>query len=244
MGPGHVHLCGNPAKMNEINFIAKKYSLYVIEDAAQAVGAELDNKRVGSFGVAAAFSLHPLKNLNVWGDGGVIATDSKKLKEKIMLLRNHGKDGNIFKIFGYNSRLDSIQAVVAAYLLKGLHRVINKRIKNANYYDNKLSVLSPSVMIPQKEKNIKHTFSFYFIRAKNRDQLKKYLLKKGIETEVHYSVPIHLTPAAKHLGYKKGSFPVAEKLANEILTLPVHEYLSRKEMQYVVKNIKEFYKLT
>ncbi len=236
-----VHLTGNPARMDEVLAIAARHKLFVLEDAAQAVGARYRGKMVGSFGTAGAFSLHPLKNLNVWGDGGVITTNDRKLYDRVMRLRNHGKEKKVFKEFGYNSRLDSVQALIASELLKGLYSVIKQRRKNAEYYDRELASLAGLVHIPIRTEPSGHTFSFYMIRAQKRDALKKYLTRRGIETLIHYATPIHLTPAAKHLGYRKGSFPIAERHAKTILTLPAHEYLTQEDLQYIVRSIKEFY---
>ncbi len=238
-----VHLTGNPADMKEINRIAKKYGLYVIEDACQAINASIDdNMKVGSFGDMAAFSLHPLKNLNTCGDGGVITTNSKKYYEQLLLYRNHGLvNRNEAIIFAYNSRLDTIKASVANLQLKNIDEVTNKRIKNAKIYDLELNELNKFIKIPNRKKNVKQVFHTYIIQADKRDKLIEYLSSNGIETKIHYPIPIHLMKASKIYGYIKGDFPITESQVKKILSLPIHHYLSRKQIMYVVKCIKKFY---
>ena len=156
--------------------------------------------------------MHPLKNLNIWGDGGFIATNNKRIADKLYLLRNHGLiSRNKSKIFGYNSRLDTIQAVVANYKLKyKLNTITKKRIKNAHLFD-KLFKINPIVKIMKRFPHLKEVFHIYHINVKKRDQLQQYLIKNSVDAKVHYPIPIHLQPAAKYLKYKRGDFPVAEK---------------------------------
>lgn len=238
-----VHLTGNPADMPKIMDIAKRNNLFVIEDACQSICAAIDNKPTGSFGDFGCFSLHPLKNLNVWGDGGAITMNAKELYEKIALLRNHGlKNRNEVEFLGYNSRLDTIQAVIANNVMKKLTSVTEKRIENARKYDERLAGISEFVSTPIKKRNVRHVFHVYVIRAKKRDELAAYLEKNGVGTKVHYPIPIHLQKGCRHLGYKKGDFPVCEMQTEEILSLPVHQLLSDKEIDYVADKIKEFYR--
>jgi len=237
-----VHLTGNPADMPKIMAIAKKYKLFVIEDACQSVGATIDNKPTGSFGDFGCFSLHPLKNLNVWGDGGVITTNSKEFYEKLILLRNHGlKNRNEVEFLAFNSRLDTIQAIVAKRVMKKLDSVTEKRIENARKYNERLAGIPEFVSTPTKGKNVKHVFHVYVIRAKKRDELAGFLEKNGIETKIHYPIPIHLQKGCQYLGYKFGDFPVCEAQSKEIMSLPVHQLLADNEINYVVEKIKEFY---
>ena len=236
-----VHLTGNPADMPKIMSIAKRHKLFVIEDACQSVGATIDNKPTGSFGDFGCFSLHPLKNLNVWGDGGVITTNSKEFYEKLILLRNHGlKNRNEVEFLAFNSRLDTIQAIVAKRVMKKLDSVTEKRIENARKYNERLAGISEFVSTPTKKKNVKHVFHVYVIRAKRRDELATYLEKNGVETKIHYPIPIHLQKGCHYLGYKLGDFPVCEAQSKEILSLPVHQHLTDNEINYVVDKIKEF----
>lgn len=237
-----VHLTGNPACMPRIMAIAKKHNLYVIEDACQAAGATIDGQPVGSFGVFGCFSLHPLKNLNVCGDGGVITTNSEKLYRKLSLLRNHGLvNRNEVDFFGCNSRLDTIQAVIANEGLKRLGEIISTRIRNAKRYDNSFGDLQEFISIPPRRKMVKQAFQIYMAQVKERDKLSAFLTENGIENKIHYPIPIHLQKAAKHMGYSKGDLPVAEAQAESIITLPIHQYLTEKEIDYVIDVIRRFY---
>jgi len=239
-----VHLTGNPADMPTIMAIASRYNLYVIEDAAQAIDASIDSKIAGSFGIAGCFSLHPLKNLNVWGDGGVIVTNSDELFDKMTLLRNHGlKNRDECVSFGYNSRLDTLQAIVANRLMNDLDDITNARIRNARIYDGALSEFSDYVTLPPRKSNVKQVFHTYVIQVKDRNKLYKYLLENGIETKVHYPIPIHLQKASEYLGYKEGDFPVCETQAKSILTLPVHQHLTDDQLAYVIDTIGKFYQM-
>lgn len=237
-----VHLTGTPADMPSIMEIARRHNLAVVEDAAQAILAQIDNQHVGSWGDAAGFSLHPLKNLNVWGDGGVIVTRSAELADKLRLFRNHGLSSrDEVSMFGHNSRLDSLQAVVANRLVDQAHWITDKRIANAIRIDRGLADLGEFVIIPPRSPNIKEVFHTYVIRASDRDALVKHLIHHGIEAKVHYPIPLHLQPAASYLGYKAGDFPVCEEHCKTIVTLPVHQHLASEQIDYVVEQIREFY---
>jgi aminotransferase EvaB len=237
-----VHLTGNPSDMTGVLGVAKRHGLYVIEDAAQAVGASIKSQSVGSFGTAGCFSLHPLKNLNVCGDGGVLVTDSEAIVEKAGLLRNHGlKNRDEVEVYGFNSRLDTLQAMIAHWGMDRLDRVTEARIKNAKKYDEALSEMVPFIKIPPRGENVRQVFHTYVIQAMNRDQLMVYLGQNGIETKIHYPIPIHLQKASQYLGYKEGDFPVCEKQAEEILSLPIHQYLGKEQLDYVIDRIKRFY---
>jgi dTDP-4-amino-4,6-dideoxygalactose transaminase len=238
-----VHLTGNPADMPRILEIAERHKLHVVEDAAQAVSANIKGQSVGSFGDAAGFSMHPLKNLNVWGDGGLITTNSKKIHDKLILLRNHGLKGrDEVGVFAYNSRLDTLQAIVANQLMNVLDNITDARIKHAQMYDKALADMKDFITLPPRQRGVRQVFHTYVILARDRDKLGAYLDKKGIETKVHYPAPLHLQPAAKYLGYKKGDFPVCEAQADMILTLPVHQHLTDAQIDYVASNIRKFYK--
>jgi len=235
-----VHLTGRPADMAPIMEIAKRHDLAVVEDAAQAIGATYSGKKVGSFGEIGCFSLHPLKTLNASGDGGFITTSNLYLYEKIPLLRNHGlvtRDEAV--IFGHNSRLDELQAAILNVKLKHLDDWNVRRREIADFYSKSLSDL---VYTPSDKPNEKAVYHTFVIQADRRDDLQTHLGALGIETKIHYSIPIHLQPAAKDLGYNKGDFPVAERQASRILSLPVHQYLTDDEVEEVVKGVKSFYK--
>jgi len=237
-----VHLTGNPADMPAIMEIARRHNLSVVEDAAQAILASLDGQPVGSWGETACFSLHPLKNLNVWGDGGVICTASVELKEKLHLLRNHGLSSrDEVEIFGHNCRLDSLQAVVANRLVDQVKPITEQRIANACRLDQGLADLGEYVVIPTRKPNVKQVFHTYVVRATDRDELMGFLAGKGIEAKVHYPIPLHLQKAASYLGYKPGDFPICEEHCRTILTLPVHQHLTSEQADYMVEQVHKFY---
>jgi len=239
-----VHWSGRICDMKSINKISKKFKIPIVEDACHAILAKQGGVYAGNFGEFGCFSMHPLKNLNIWGDGGFILTNNKNSYEKMMLLRNHGLVGrNINKIFGYNSRLDTIQAVVAIELLKKIKFITKKRIQNSLYLDNKLRNII-FIQIKNRQKNNIEVFHLYEIRTKSkyRDDLVNYLRKKSIDAKIHYPVPMHLQPAAKYLKYKKGDFPISENIANTTISLPVHEFISRKDLDYISNSITEFFK--
>jgi len=237
-----VHLTGNPADMPKIVELATRHNLHVIEDCAQAVNAHIDGKPVGSFGVAGCYSMHPLKNLNVWGDGGIIATDSKELYDKLILMRNHGlRNRDECDFFSYNSRLDTLQAVVALQVVDELDSITKTRIANARTYDAGLAKISEYVTTPPRRKNVQQVYHQYAVRAEERDKLIDYLAKNGVEAKIHYPIPIHLQRASKYLGYKEGDFPVCEAQAKSIVSLPIHQYLTKEQLDYVVNTTVQFY---
>jgi dTDP-4-amino-4,6-dideoxygalactose transaminase len=202
----------------------------------------IDNKNAGTWGNTGAFSLHPLKNLNVWSDGGVIVTDDDKIAETLRLIRNHGMfDRDTITIMGCNSRLDTIQAIVGNWLIPHTADIANQRIKNAKYYDDGLDKLK-EISIPPRLKDFKIVYHLYIVFAEQRDELLKYCLEKGIEAKVHYPVPIYRQPALKHLGHKLGDFPVSDEHTKKIISFPCDQHLSVEEMDYVIKTVSDFYK--
>jgi dTDP-3-amino-2,3,6-trideoxy-4-keto-D-glucose/dTDP-3-amino-3,4,6-trideoxy-alpha-D-glucose/dTDP-2,6-dideoxy-D-kanosamine transaminase len=237
-----VHYTGNMADMPGIMQIAKKHNLVVVEDACQAIMGNIDGKMVGSWGQTAAFSLHPLKNLNVWADGGMIVTHSTKLADKLRLYRNHGLiNRDEVKTFGINCRLDTIQAVVGNRLIVEAENITSKRIANAKYYDEAFRDMGDFIEIPRRRSGVRHVYHLYIIRVKKRDELLTYLNGKGIEAKVHYPIPVHLQEAAQYLGYKKGDFPVSEDYAKTVITLPAHQHITSEEIEYTIENIRQFY---
>lgn len=237
-----VHLTGNPADMLRIMRIARRANLFVAEDAAQAVGATIAGRPAGSFGDIGCFSLHPLKNLNVCGDGGVLVTDSKEINAKVKLLRNHGlKNRDEIEFFGYNSRLDTLQAVIGRHVMNKLKDITRKRRKNASIYNRELKNLNESITLPPIRENTTPVYHTYVVLATKRTELIAYLQKHDVETKVHYPVPIHLQKPCRKMGYKKGDFPVCEKHSEEILSLPVHQHLKKEQIYYVTDLIKTFY---
>ncbi|MEK6928975.1 MAG: DegT/DnrJ/EryC1/StrS family aminotransferase [Nanoarchaeota archaeon] len=234
-----VHLTGRPAAMNEIMNIVEKHGLYVIEDAAQSIGACYHGKLTGSLGTIGCFSAHPLKTLHTLGDGGFITTNNKNLRDFISKLRNHGlKNRDEVEFFGYNSRLDEIHAAILNTQLQYVNAWNEKRRTIADYYRRELSSV---VNTPQDKEYEQASYHTFIIRAEKRDELQTYLDRKDIKTKVHYPIPIHLQEAARWLGYQKGSFPIAEMQAQEILSLPVYPELTQQQIEYVAKSIKDFY---
>jgi dTDP-4-amino-4,6-dideoxygalactose transaminase len=238
-----VHLTGTPADMGAIAAMAARRGLAVVEDGAQAVGAAIHGRPVGSLGEVGCFSLFPLKNLGVAGDGGMVTTDSPDLDRAIRLLRNHGlRNRDECEMFGYNSRLDTIQAIVGDALLDSIDRVSSSRLAHAAFYDQALAHLAPDVQVPPRRPGIRQVFHTYVVQVARRAELIAHLAERGIETKIHYPIPIHLQPAAANLGYKRGAFPVAEAQADRILSLPVHEYLTAEDLAYVAETVQEFYR--
>jgi dTDP-4-amino-4,6-dideoxygalactose transaminase len=233
-----VHLTGRMSRMDEIRDIASKYNLEIIEDSAQAIGSKYLNVPSGKWGKVGCFSTHPLKNLNACGDGGFLVTDDDEIANKIRILRTHGMiDRNTVKHFGYVSRMDSIQAAILNYRINKLSLVSDKRRKNAEIYYNLLD--RNKIFIPEKRPEEFNTFHTFVIQVENRDLLKEKLAEVGIETGIHYPIPIHLQPASINLGYKKGDFEITENQASRILTLPVNQYLTNNEITEVANQVNK-----
>ena len=241
-----VHLTGNPVFMPDLMDLCLhtgtyEISPYIIEDAAQAVDAQINGKKVGGWGVAGEFSLHPLKNLNVWGDGGMVTTSNGELAEKIRLMRNHGLASRDDCVMAAgNCRLHTIQAIVGLRLLTDVRKVSNARIKNAIWYDSLLHDVD-GVTIPPRRWQKRHVYHTYVIQVDWRERLVKFLTQNGVETKIHYPVPIHLQKPYTELGYKKGDFPKCEAQAERILSLPIHQYLSSGQIYDTAKLIRKFY---
>jgi aminotransferase EvaB len=237
-----VHWSGNPCDMEAIGSIARKYQIKVIADACHAIEATYQSKGMSEWSDLTCFSMHPLKNLNVWGDGGVTITHDDALHEKVLLLRNHGlRDRDHCDVFAYNSRLDTIQAVVAQHLIdEQLSNITKKRIENSLHLDQGLKYLD-QVSLPQRANDKKHVFHIYMGLYEERDELITYLQQQGIDAKIHYPIPMHLQPAAEYLGHQKGDFPIAEKVADQCMSLPVHEYITLEELDFMVKSVADFY---
>lgn len=236
-----IHLYGRMANMDQIMKIAKKHKLQVIEDACQSHGARFKRKRAGSIGLFGAFSFYPGKNLGAYGDAGVIITNNKGLAKIVAKMRNYGQAQKYHHDYlAWNSRLDTIQAAVLLVKLKYLDGWNRRRKDIAQKYNEMLASLP--IIAPEIPTESDHIFHLYVIRTKNRDNLAKFLNGKGIGTGLHYPIPIHLQKAYKDLGYKKGDFPVSEKLADEILSLPMFPELEESQVEYITENIKKFFK--
>jgi aminotransferase EvaB len=237
-----VHYSGAMSDMPRIEAIAKKHGLMVFEDACQSIKAALDGKPAGSWGLTAGYSLHPLKNLNVWGDAGMIVTNSDDLNERLRLYRNHGLVGrDEVAFFGHNSRLDSLQAVIANRLIEQTDFITDGKIRHAKRYDAAFADLAPLIRIPGRDPRMRHVYHLYMLRVEKRDELLKFLNDHGVEAKVHYPVPVHLQPAAAHLGYKAGDFPVTEEDSRVLITLPAHQHLTDDEVGYAIDQVRAFY---
>lgn len=234
-----VHIYGQSADMEEILNIAKKNNIKVVEDAAQAHGASYQGKKTGSFGDISCFSFYPTKSLGAFGDGGMIVTDNKEIYEKILMLRDYGRIGRYeHKIKGYNSRLDTVQAVILSAKLKRLDSWNKMRANNALYYGELLKEVK-GVKPPQTKKNRDHIYQTFAVRLKNRDRVCEGMKQKGIGVLIHYPIPLHLQEAYQELGHKVGDFPIAEAVAEEILSLPMFPHMTKKQIKYVCDSLKE-----
>jgi dTDP-4-amino-4,6-dideoxygalactose transaminase len=236
-----VHFTGYMTDMLRLMPIAEKHKIPVVEDACQSILGAQNGRNAGTWGNAGAFSLHPLKNLNVWSDGGVIVTDDDALNSSLRLLRNHGMmNRDEIEILGYNSRLDTIQAVVGNWLIPSTKDISDRRIDNAAYYDEHLGKLN-QVRIPWRPPDMRIVYHLYIVFAEDRDELLRYCVEKGIEAKVHYPVPLYQQKGLKFLGYKPGQFPVTDRHTREIITFPCDQHLSRAEQDYVIQTVRDFY---
>jgi len=235
-----VHLYGQAADMDSIMQIAGRHGLVVVEDACQAHGARYQGRRVGSLGHAAAFSFYPSKNLGAYGDGGMVVTDDDELARRVRVLRNYGqKEKNHHLTVGFNRRLDTLQAAILRAKLPHLSQWTALRQSHAALYDRLLE--STGVVTPEVGANRDHVYHLYVIQVEQRDRLRAYLGDMGISTGIHYPVPIHLQPAYRSLGYGPGSFPVAEKCAAWILSLPMCAELTPEMITYVAGAVSSGY---
>lgn len=236
-----VHLYGQAAEMNEINEIARRHDLKVVEDAAQAHGARCGEKRVGAIGDAAAFSFYPGKNLGAIGDAGCVVTNDDRLNEKIRLLRNYGSEKKYsHEIKGVNSRLDELQAAFLSVKLKRLDEWTCERQEIADVYTEKLSGVG-DLVLPQTAEAATHVYHLYVVRTKERDALQKFLTDAGIGTLIHYPVPPHLQNAYAELNFGRGAFPISEAIAGTALSLPLYPGLKTEAVETVCRQIKAFF---
>ena len=234
-----VHLYGQPADMDPILEFARDCDLVVIEDACQAHGARYKGQRVGSLGHAAAFSFYPAKNLGAYGDGGMLVTNDERIAESVRMLRNYGQRKKYHHILrGYNRRLDTLHAAVLRVKLRHLEAWNAERRQHAMVYSRLLA--DSLVSLPVEADYAEHVYHLYVIRTKDRDRLRAYLDAQGIATGIHYPVPVHLHKAYRDLGYEKGSFPVAETCATQILSLPMYAELTPDFAEHVSSAINEF----
>jgi dTDP-4-amino-4,6-dideoxygalactose transaminase len=236
-----VHLFGKVCNMDKIKDIAKRRGLPVVEDMAQALGAQRSGRMAGSFGDIAALSFYPTKNLGGIGEGGMVLTKRDDLGEKVRKLRVHGMGSTpyLHEMIGINSRLDEIKACALVVKFPHLDVWNRKRLENGLYYNRHLEGLP--VTLPQVNESDRHIFHQYVIRLHPRDQLQEFLKKQGVQTGIYYPVPLHLQPCFSHFGYKKGDLPVAESAAASSLALPIYPELKLREKKYIVDRVREFF---
>jgi dTDP-4-amino-4,6-dideoxygalactose transaminase len=236
-----VHLTGDVVDMPRLMAIAERHGLAVVEDACQAILSERDGRRSGTWGIAAGFSLHPLKNLNVWGDAGVIVTNDDAMNEKLRLVRNHGlKNRDEIALLGCNSRLDSLQAVVGNWLIGSTHEIADRRIANARHYDDGFGAIS-QIRLPSRRPTVKRVYHLYMVFAQERDALFRHCLDQGVEAKIHYPIPLYQQEGLRPLGYKPGDFPVTDRHAGEVISFPVDEHITRDQQDYVIDTVRRFY---
>ena len=237
-----VHLTGRMCAMDKILKISNKYKIPVIEDGAQSIMSKYKNKFSGSWGEIGCFSTHPLKNLNASGDGGFLTTNNKLISEKIKNLRSHGmeQNRNNVKNFGFVSRMDNLQAAILNFRIKNLNNIIKTRRQNVKTYLENLDL--NKVYFPKEQDKQFNTYHTFVVQVERRDELKDYLKKNGIDTAIHYPIPIHLQQCSNKLGYKKGDFLTTESQANKILSLPINQYLKQGEIIRISKLINNFFK--
>jgi dTDP-4-amino-4,6-dideoxygalactose transaminase len=247
-----VHLAGQMANMEPIMEVAKRYSLYVIEDACQAIGATYNDKPAGSIGDLGCFSFYPSKNLGGYGDSGLVTCNDKELAEKVFMLRNHGQRTKYDNQYvGGNFRMDAIQAAILRVKLNHLDIWTESRRKNAAMYhhlftQNDIAVsynefgIANGIVIPSETGNGRHIYHLYMIRTKNRDDLAAFLKSRGIASEIYYPIPLHLQECFKEMGYKTGDYSQSERAARETLSLPIYPEISSEMLNRVVNTIAEF----
>ncbi len=237
-----VHLYGQPAEMDALLEIARRYELIVIEDAAQAIGAQYKDRSVGTLGHLGCFSFFPTKNLGAYGDGGLVVTNDDALAERVRMLRVHGSKPKYYHhIVGTNSRLDALQAAILRVKLTHLDEWTRARQKIAAQYDQALSQLE-GLAVPYKAPDRTHIYHQYTVRVSDgrRDVLQKHLKEHGISTEIYYPLPLHLQPCFGHLGYKEGQLPESERASREALSLPIFPELTEKEQEYIIAAVRDF----
>jgi Predicted pyridoxal phosphate-dependent enzyme apparently involved in regulation of cell wall biogenesis len=236
-----VYLYGQPADMDRIVEIAKKNNLYIVEDCAQAHGAEYKGKGAGTFGEVSCFSFYPGKNLGAYGDGGAIITDNENLAEKIRMYANHGRSAKYDHEFeGVNSRLDGMQAAILSVKLKHIKKWNSMRNSNARIYNEKLKGVG-DIITPMIYDDRGHVFHLYVIRTMERDRLKKFLADNDISSGIHYPIALPNLKAYSYLKHKPEDFPVSSKLQNEILSLPMYPELTEEQIDYISNLISRFF---
>ena len=233
-----VHLFGQAADMGAILEIARRRGLPVIEDACQAHGAEYRGRKTGSIGTAGCFSFYPGKNLGALGEAGAVVTNNEELRNKIQMLRDHGQAKKYHHaLIGWNARMDGIQGAALQVKLKHLDRANQARRANARFYDQHLAEVE-EVILPREAEYARHVYHLYVVRVQNRDRVLQAMANRGIACGIHYPIPVHLQEAYRFLGHRKGSFPVAERCAEEFLSLPMYPELTTMQLDAVVHELK------
>lgn len=236
-----VHLYGRPADMVMIKRICDNHGLMLFEDSAQAHGSVLNGRKTGGLGLAAGFSFYPGKNLGALGDAGAVTTNDDQIASNVRILRNYGSKRKYYnELKGYNSRLDEIQAAFLIEKLKVLDEWNNRRKEIARRYLDLLSDI-PDLALPERGVSDEHTWHLFVVRSTQRDKLAEYLAARGIGTIIHYPVPPHLSQAYADLGLSRGDFPIAEELADTVLSLPIGPHMSSHQLDYVVQNVRDFF---
>jgi dTDP-4-amino-4,6-dideoxygalactose transaminase len=234
-----VHLFGQPADMDPILEFARANGLFVVEDAAQAHGAEYKGRKAGTMGDAGCFSFYPGKNLGALGEAGAVVTNDPELGKQIQMLRDHGQSRKYHHAtMGWNCRMDGIQGAVLSIKLGHLDEANSLRRKHALEYNQAFAGID-EVLTPFEAKYARHVYHVYAIRVQERDALLRHLQEKGVGCAVHYPVPIHLQRACRNLGYKEGAFPIAENLAEEFLSLPMFPELTEEQVEHVARSVSE-----
>ena len=234
-----VHLYGQASRMDKVLELCKKYNLKLVEDCAQAHGAEFNGQKIGSFGDIGCFSFYPGKNLGCFGDGGAITTNNEEIYKKIKMLRSYGSEKKYHHIeVGYNARLDELQAGLLRIKLSHLSELTNERKEIAEKYLKEIK--NPLVHLPKVRENCSHVWHLFVVRVENRDKFQKYLEENGIGTVIHYPIPPHLSKAYEYLGYKVGDYPITEEYAKTVISLPLYNGMTKEEIGYVIEKINEY----
>lgn len=236
-----VHIFGQPANMDEIMQIAQRHNLRVIEDAAQAHGAEYRGQRIGGIGDVGCFSFYPGKNLGAYGEGGAVTTNDPEIARRIRMLRDWGAEQKYLHVLkGYNYRMDGVQGAVLGVKMNYIEGWTEQRRQHAARYN---ALLGDSFVVPQEASDRRHVYHVYAIRHPQRDQLQRFLAERDIQTGIHYPIPVHLQSCFSGLGYKAGDFPLAEQVANEVLSLPLFPEMTVEQQDQVVAALMEWHSL-
>ncbi len=236
-----VHWAGASPDMEKVMDLAQAHDLLVVEDACMAIGGKLSGRSPGTFGNIGAFSMHPLKTLNVMGDGGMVVTEDEDAYRWMLKYRNHGMvDRDHIDLWGVNMRLQPLQAVVASQMLTSLDERLARRRSIQLMYDQRLGHMAPRIAVPPRDPRNPETVSLYMIQAADRDRLITHLVEAGVEAKIHYPLPLHLQKPGREMGYHPGDLPAAERQANTIVTLPAHEYLTDEQVDYCCGALERF----